>query len=167
MTMIPLELKPVTCIMTCHYHLQLRVRFLLKCKIVQNWKPISIFRSNFVIAAATARLPSLCGQVGIRCIFSLDPFWLLWGFGEWNTPVGGTSVVPHNVSFRKLNSGVFVLDWLIEVIEPFGCELTSVVVMLSDTVRWRWYVFHRKQKAGLLQRRRRRRKFWIRKWFEH
>ena len=30
------------------------------------------------------------------------------------------------------------IDWLIEVIEPFGCELTSVVVMVSDTVRWRW-----------------------------
>jgi hypothetical protein len=29
--------------------------------------PMNSFKSNFVIAA-TARLPSLCGQVGIRCI---------------------------------------------------------------------------------------------------
>ena len=39
----------------------------------------------------------------------------------------------------------FCIDWLIEVIEPFGCELTFVVMTVSDTVRWRW-----EQKAGPL-----------------
>ena len=68
-------------------------------------EPIHICRPNFVITGYCS--PSVIVRTSRdQMYFSLDPFWLLWGVVEWNTPVAGISVVPRNVSFRKLNSGI-------------------------------------------------------------
>ena len=60
--------------------------------------------------------------------FSLDPFWLLWGGGKWNTPVGGISVVSHNVSIRKLNSGIMT--------KRCGIARTPAYVPIWDSEIW-------------------------------